>query len=164
MLLYHGSVDIVERPDPTHTQRRTDFGSGFYATTSFEQARRFARQRLRALRRDVAYVNAYSIDEPRIGDLRVLRFDSPGHDWLAFVIDNRMLPGFAHDYDLVIGPVADDRVVRALTAFLLGECDEERLLGLLKSYKLTDQWLFHTPAALKLLAFERLARVTEDAG
>ncbi len=38
MILYHGSNVSVQKPRLFITDRRADFGSGFYLTSSFEQA------------------------------------------------------------------------------------------------------------------------------
>ena len=33
MIVYHGSVEIVEKPDIKHSYRALDLGMGFYITT-----------------------------------------------------------------------------------------------------------------------------------
>ena len=38
MKLYHGSTVAVRRPNIHKGRKATDFGKGFYTTTSFEQA------------------------------------------------------------------------------------------------------------------------------
>lgn len=43
MILYHGSTDIVEKPEIRKSSSNLDFGDGFYLTTSFEQAERWAK-------------------------------------------------------------------------------------------------------------------------
>ena len=42
MRLYHGSTVTVRRPNIQKGRRKTDFGKGFYTTTSFEQAAKWA--------------------------------------------------------------------------------------------------------------------------
>lgn len=42
MKLYHGSTVAVRRPNVQKGRKATDFGKGFYTTTSFEQARKWA--------------------------------------------------------------------------------------------------------------------------
>lgn len=42
MLLYHGSNVTVEKPNIIQSERTLDFGTGFYLTTDFEQAKRWA--------------------------------------------------------------------------------------------------------------------------
>lgn len=38
--LYHGSIEKVEYPEIRVAQRTLDYGNGFYATTSYDQALR----------------------------------------------------------------------------------------------------------------------------
>ena len=42
MLLYHGSNIEVSNPQILESDRRLDFGKGFYLTSSFAQAKRWA--------------------------------------------------------------------------------------------------------------------------
>ena len=42
MLLYHGSYMVVDAPRLIIPQRLLDFGPGFYLTSDFEQARKWA--------------------------------------------------------------------------------------------------------------------------
>ncbi len=43
MKLYHGSSVVVRKPLIERGRKTTDFGKGFYTTTDFEQAARWAR-------------------------------------------------------------------------------------------------------------------------
>lgn len=42
MKLYHSSNVIVEHPDTEHSRSYLDFGRGFYLTSLYEQAVRYA--------------------------------------------------------------------------------------------------------------------------
>lgn len=44
MIVYHGSTEVIEKPDIEHSYRLLDFGRGFYVTTIKEQAERWARR------------------------------------------------------------------------------------------------------------------------
>lgn len=57
------------------------------------------------------------------------------------------------DYDVVIGPVADDKVYRVVVEYENGDVDKERALEELKSEALCDQILFHTEKSLKWLTY-----------
>lgn len=153
MELYHGSLVVVQRPRILSTAHAMDFGAGFYTTTDSRQGVRFARLRMRQARATGAHVSVYEFHECAAPALRTLRFPSPDGEWLRFVRNNRMLPGYAHDFDLVVGPVADDRVNDTLAEFSEG-CDEAALLAKLLTQRLTDQWLFHTECALRCLTFK----------
>lgn len=46
MKIYHGSTEIVSSPEIRETNRTLDYGSGFYTTTSFEQAQAWVKRRM----------------------------------------------------------------------------------------------------------------------
>ena len=54
----------------------------------------------------------YEISEEAWDSLRVLRFENYSEEWAKFILLNRNNPSDqpVHDYDVVIGPIADDRV------------------------------------------------------
>ena len=66
---------------------------------------------------------------------------------------NRQDENFVHDYDIVYGPVANDRVYIQFSLYEQGFISKQTLLQELKVYKLVDQMLFHTEQALKYLRF-----------
>ena len=47
MKLYHGSTEIVASPEIRDANRPLDYGSGFYTTTSFEQATAWVKRRMK---------------------------------------------------------------------------------------------------------------------
>lgn len=47
MKLYHGSLEIVEKPEIREPNRTLDFGAGFYLTSSFEQAESWVKRKLK---------------------------------------------------------------------------------------------------------------------
>lgn len=47
MILYHGSTVPVEKPEIRISESFLDFGTGFYTTTSLQQAERWARIKMR---------------------------------------------------------------------------------------------------------------------
>lgn len=108
-------------------------------------------------------MNVYELDETCLGELDVLRFEDTSHEWVEFVKSNRLVRGFEHSHDIVVGPVADDRVYNALTLFLEGNSSEEQLVRELLTYRLRDQWLFHTARALASLSYVQSITVTRDA-
>lgn len=109
MELYHGSIEIVESPEIREPNRTLDYGAGFYLTSSREQAENWVRRKFKG---DITHgwVNVYEYRPEAETTLSILSFDSADEDWLDFVMDNRMDKGFKHDYDIVKGPVANDRV------------------------------------------------------
>ena len=114
MRLYHGSDQIVERPEIIHKDHKTDFGEGFYTTESKKQAESWANRVKIRRESEKAIVSEYEFDER--SDLRFLIFDGPTKEWFEFVMDNRM-GRITHNYDVVIGPVAEDSVYRIIKLF-----------------------------------------------
>ena len=153
MKLYHGSLEIVQKPEIRKANRTLDYGSGFYTTTSYEQAEAWVRRRMDEAKQNKGYVNVYDIPETLPTSLRQLIFQSPTEVWVDFVMRNRTEREFVHDYDIVYGPVANDRVYAAFALYEGGLLNKKELIAELKTYKLVDQYLFHTSEALKLLAF-----------
>ena len=85
--------------------------------------------------------------------MKVLKFDQAGKEWLAYVVKNRqgLLP--EDDWDVVIGPVANDQTYRTLALYLDGVVDEETTIKNLLTEKLSDQYTFKTQKAIALLDF-----------
>ncbi len=63
MKLYHGSSVVVRKPLIARGRKTTDFGKGFYTTTDFEQAARWARIKRERLGHGKAVVSVYDFDE-----------------------------------------------------------------------------------------------------
>lgn len=153
MKLYHGSTEIVAKPEIRKPNRTLDYGSGFYATTSLAQAEAWVRRRIDEMKVERGYVNVYQLDEERLKALNCLMFDEPTDEWLDFVMNNRTNRHFIHSYDIVAGPVANDRVYAAFALFEGGIINKQELIAQLRTYRLVDQYLFHTPQALKAITF-----------
>lgn len=102
----------------------------------------------------VPIVQQYEFDESvfRNDVLNILRFDAPSSEWAEFIFKNRNRDSkFMHDYDIIIGPIANDGV-----AYLLGRYDEGTLtldeLSKELTYKeLNSQFYFGTAKSLKYL-------------
>ena len=73
MIVYHGSADIVETPDVKHSYRHLDFGMGFYVTSNYEQAERWAKRKADLDADKHAYVNSYELKE-NYSEFRVKTF------------------------------------------------------------------------------------------
>lgn len=154
MKIYHGSIDRVEKPEIRIIKHRTlDYGYGFYTTTSYAQSIDWVKRRMDNQKVQKGFVNVYEFDEDAIKNLKCLIFDSPTEDWVDFVMNNRTIKGFEHDYDIVYGPVANDRVYASFALYEGGLIDKQTLISELKTYKLIDQYLFHTEKALEYVHF-----------
>ncbi|MBQ9417452.1 MAG: DUF3990 domain-containing protein [Bacteroidales bacterium] len=161
MKLYHGSLDIVQKPEIRKSGRTLDYGSGFYCTTSYAQAEAWVCRRLEETRQKIGYVNIYEFPEEIPSNLKRLVFRTPTEEWVDFVMCNRTKKGFVHDYDIVYGPVANDRVYAAFALYEGGMFDKKDLIKGLKAYKLVDQYLFHTVDSLLALTFIEAKEVVQ---
>lgn len=128
MKLYHSSTVSVNRPDTIHSREFLDFGKGFYLTSLYDQAVKYAQRFIRRNRE--AWLNAYEF-ECELSEWKVLRFDSYDKEWLKFVANCRAGKDDT-DYDIVIGGIANDRVIQTLDRYFEGEISENETLGLLK--------------------------------
>ncbi len=153
ILVYHGSLEVVESPMIRESNRTLDYGSGFYTTTSFEQAAEWVRRRVRERHAIKGYVSVFELDEDAKDQMNTLSFSEPSDEWIDFVQKNRTQKGFTHDYDIVYGPVANDRVYTQFALFESGVISRQTLIAELKTYKLVDQYLFHTQRSLGALRY-----------
>ena len=153
MKIYHGSIEKVESPEIRESNRTLDYGQGFYTTTSYEQAEAWVRRRMNEKRASRGYVCVYELDERVLQNLNTLIFDQPTEEWVEFVMQNRTQKGYVHEFDIVYGPVANDRVYAAFALYEGGLINKQALIAELKAYKLVDQYLFHTEKALQALTF-----------
>ena len=99
------------------------------------------------------YVNVYELYDKALDGMKVLLFKKPNEEWVNFVMRNRTERGFIHDYDIVYGPVADDNVYTQFTLYEGGIISLQTLIHELKTYKLVDQYLFHTERALNAIKY-----------
>lgn len=153
MKLYHGSLEVVSHPEVRVATRTLDYGNGFYATTSYQQAEAWVKRRAGEKRAKKGYVNIFDFDFSSLNKLNSLLFATPTDEWIDFVMANRTQKNFTHSYDIVYGPVANDRVYAAFALYEGGVLDKASLIRELRTYKLVDQYLFHTENALRYLSF-----------
>lgn len=151
--VYHGSIDEVVNPEIRQPNRSLDYGSGFYTTTSYEQAKRWVERRMKDKGVAIGYVNIYELDEKLVKNMKSLFFEKPTEEWVSFVMRNRTERNFIHDYDVVYGPVADDSVYTQFALYEGGIISLPTLIHELKTYKLVDQHLFHTEKSLLAIKF-----------
>ena len=155
MELYHGSDVIVEKPILLPQQRTLDFGAGFYTTTNMDQAADFAGKV--KVRRDsgVGYISVYEVApiETLKQEITLLEFKSPDYDWLDFVFENRSGIYSGKLYDIIYGPVANDRIYRTFVAYEDGIITKDETIERLKVIELYNQMTFTTDKALSLLKY-----------
>lgn len=159
MILYHGSNIIVESPILLKIQRSLDFGRGFYTTSDFEQAKKWALRTAKIRETGDPIVSCYEVREDEIKNLKVLHFEKPDRTWLDFVAENRKNGEVKYDWDLISGPVANDQTFPTIILYLDGYIDAENAVRQLLPQKLKDQFTFKTERALSLLKYLEAKKV-----
>lgn len=153
MRLYHGSNVEVHKPSLLRSRKNTDFGRGFYTTTQKEQAEHWTSIKIERARKGRRVVSVFDVDDELLSnhELRIREFHGPDEAWLNFVVDCRK--GIEHDYDLVFGPVANDKVFTVVNLYESGVLSAEAAILQLKAYKTYDQLSFHTERVIGSLRF-----------
>ncbi|MCL2061394.1 MAG: DUF3990 domain-containing protein [Firmicutes bacterium] len=156
MQLFHGSdVEVKEPKILTTVGRAMDFGYGFYTTSSKEQAGGFTAIVNRRNKSKDRIVSVYDFDIEKANTLKTLVFDSANEAWLDFVIANRKKAYFKEQYDLIIGPVANDDVFGTLQIYEGGFITKQETIARLLTKRLHDQYVFTNPQALSLLKYKQ---------
>lgn len=141
MILYHGSTEVVFRPDASRSRANLDFGRGFYLTSYRGQATEWARRKafLTGLQ---GVVNEYEVGGALDSCCKVLRFSEADAEWVEFVCACRRGEDVWQNYDVIVGGVANDRVYYAVDMYYQGLWDMNQTLEALRFYKVNDQWCF----------------------
>ena len=154
MILYHGTNEDIETIDLAKGLRHKDFGKGFYVTPDKATALRMAKKKAR-LFGGTATLITYELDDAvSQSDLKIKVFPEKACvEWLLFVDANRDRKNETpiHDYDIVIGPIANDGVVLQLTNYREGIYSPEEVARLLQDRYLDQQYYFGTEESLRFL-------------
>lgn len=141
--VYHGCYTPVQTPEIRTDRNTKDFGVGFYCTIIKEQAQRWAK------RYDTKVVSIYDV---RLDSaLKIKEFKEMTDEWLDFIIDCRS--GKTHNYDIVIGAMANDQIYNYVSDYMDGVITREQFWILAKFKYPTHQINFCTDEALKCLEY-----------
>ena len=164
MRLYHGSVNIIEKPEYGIGNHKNDYGLGFYCTENIELAKEWACSTGKN-----GFVNIYDfdIDNFSICDLTGLNI----LNWMAVLLENRtfnlsegvayaardyILENFSIDYkssDIIKGYRAADSYFAFARDFLNNEISLEDLSVAMKLGKLGEQVVVKSQKAFDALVF-----------
>lgn len=156
MILYHGTNAPFDAIDLSKSKPNKDFGQGFYLTTDLQQATDMAKGKIAQQGTGKVIVYTFEFDEKLLQDatMKVKIFNTYTKDWALFILANRnnFTPIPTHDYDIVIGPIADDRVGFQLRRFMDEIIDLDTLVKHLTYMKgITTQYYFGTATAISKL-------------
>lgn len=169
MILYHGTNLDFEKIDLSRAEPFKDFGTGFYTTTLYDQAVQMAYRKSRIFGGDPC-VHTYEAPNDLLSthSLHIKIFEKPSKEWAIFIINNRNrdfkdlsspLSNRDNRFDIVFGPVANDTLTTLIQRYHHGYIDEEILLREMEYTSPTDQYSFHTEAAISLLKKEGITWV-----
>lgn len=125
-VLYHGSVSEIKSVDVSIGKGFKDFGKGFYMAVSKQQAIGMMHKKYRETKRKKngfpikEYLYEIELDPDVLQTLNVRYFTNADIEWLDFVIMCRKSGGVPHDYDMIVGPTADDDTSLCLKYFSQG--------------------------------------------
>jgi len=170
MILYHGSVDVIEKPEFGKGKPHNDYGSGFYCTENIELAKEWA-----CTEGQDGYANQYEVDAE---GLKVLNLSEENYNilhWLALLVKHRemrlatpvmrrgaewLLSNYLIDvreYDIVVGYRADDSYFSFARAFLSNQISLEQLSYAMGLGKLGEQVVL-----ISREVFERVQYVSNE--
>lgn len=152
MILYHGSNMPIEQIDLNKSKPNKDFGCGFYLSESEDQAMQMANFKSQLLGGE-SIVTRFEFDEALIHSqvLRTKVFSEYSEEWADFVFANRE-GREVEQFDIVYGPIANDKVGLQIRKLKDGSIDKSEFLDRLKYMKgITYQYFFGTQAAIKHL-------------
>lgn len=153
MILYHGTNINFSEIRLNESRVGKDFGYGFYLTPDEKVAKRQAERKFRQYGVGEEIIQHYLLDEARLADLNILHFETYTEEWADFILLNRQnkLPRSLHNYDIVIGPIANDTVGFQIRRYTEGIITKEQFLEEIKYHQVTMQYFFGTDKALTIL-------------
>lgn len=157
VLLFHGAKKIFTLPvDLAHSKETNDFGNGFYLGETFEQASTYI------CNSSSSNVYAFSID---CKDLKIVKF-SVSKEWMIAIAYFR---GWLSDYknskiinsiiskvndaDIVIAPIADNRMFDILSEFVDGTITDLQCQHALAATNLGNQYVIKSEKAVSRLKY-----------
>lgn len=154
MRVYHGSYIKVDTIDLSKCKPNKDFGKGFYVTKFRNHAEEWAKVIGEKQGTD-GFVSEFEFSENDFTKsiCKIKHFDIYNEEWLDFVVKNRDKNNETptHDYDIIIGPVADDKVQNTLRLYLKGKILKEKFLKMLTYHEETHQICFCTLNSLQTI-------------
>lgn len=155
--LYHGSNVRIEAIDLTLSKKGKDFGKGFYLNADRDQAHNMAVRTANRMQTGIPTVNTYLFDESILQNstsLNIKIFEDYDEEWAEFVLMNRRntTDEQTHQFDIVIGPIANDTVGVQISRFMLGYIEMPKLIEELRFRgNHAMQYFFATERAINLL-------------
>lgn len=157
MKIYHGTNIEFGAIDLQLCPPNRDFGQAFYTTSIKEHAVRRAEEIVRKSKDGKVTVLEYEFDFDEIikrnPKLKIKRFDNICAEWAEFVMLNRLRKEGEpqHEYDIVEGPVANDKMFRQFQLYAANKIKLNEFVRSIKFREDTHQIAFCTERALDVL-------------
>ena len=161
MIVYHGSYIEIKEVDINKGEANRDFGKGFYVTKYKTQAEFWATRKGRRYKSS-GFVTEFEFSFTDLvkHNCKIKHFDAYNEEWLDFVVlnrnENKSIP--THDYDIIEGPVADDKIQNRINDYLEGIISKQQFLSELVHDKENHQICFCTTASLLYLKRKNSAK------
>lgn len=155
--LYHGTNKKFDRFDFDKAKPFKDFGKGFYLTTDFNQAQKWAQRK--GDKQAIAYVYCYDIDKVKASKLKVLELLQYNKEWVDFICESR-IKGKETAHDIIYDRIADNQyseISELLQKYMVGSISAEQVINEIKWSNLkADQYCFKNEKALAVLEKKEL--------
>lgn len=153
MIVYHGAICEIVKPDISYSRSKLDFGKGFYVTTILAQAEHWVERFLR--NHEQGFVNYYTLDDSIWLEADVLKFDTYSDAWLDLIAECRQ--GIDNTTcDLIVGGVANDKIFNTCELYFKKYIDKETALSRLRYEKPNQQMCFKNQDTIdRYLHFQR---------
>ncbi len=153
MRLHHGSNMEIEEISLSKCRKGKDFGKGFYLSEDFRQAVKMSQIVVKREGEGSPIVTTYEFDTEMAKNLDVKVFEGYTEEWANFILTNRQNHSDkqVHQYDIVIGPIANDAVGVQIRQFINGYISFEKFRESIKYTTPTIQYFFGTEESLKVL-------------
>lgn len=166
LIIYHGSGEIIEKPQFGYGNPKNDYGLGFYCTEDIELAKEWS-----VVDGKDGYANQYELDT---NGLTCLDLSKPQYNilhWITILLKNRvftlkneimkagrqyLIDNFSvpyENYDIIKGYRADDSYFSYAEAFLNNTISCQRLAEALKLGNLGEQIVIKSQKAFDRLKF-----------
>ena len=168
MIIYHGSKDIIEKPEFGKGNQKNDYGLGFYCTENVELAKEWACSN----NETNGYANQYEIDlsDYKVLDLREEKYSIL--NWMAILLKFRtfdvntpisaqakeyILENFyvdVEEYDVIIGYRADDSYFSFAKDFINNTISVEQLAEAMRLGELGIQIVLKSKKAFDTVKYK----------
>ena len=175
LILYHGSREIVEKPDLLKSKPYNDYGRGFYCTENIELAREWA-----CMEKNDGFVNKYELSSSAMKVLCLSKGKYNILNWLALLLKHRtfsvtapltvqakeyLLDNFLPEVsgvDVIVGCRADDSYFSFAEDFISNTISLKQLSKAMHLGNLGEQVALMSQKAFKLIRFTGSEHVNKN--